>query len=323
VGKRDRALPLLEESFQLHKAMRGADHPDTLATMNNLAAAYRTAGKLDRALPLMEETFKLHKDKLGADHPQTLASMNNLAMAYRAAGKLDRALPLLEESLQLHKDKQGADHPETLTSMNNLAMAYRAAGQLDRALPLVREAALGVEKRSFAHEHARAIVANLIGCYERLKQYQQAEAWRRKWLAVVEARSGADSAAYASELAGLGVFLLVQKKWPEAETVARACLAIREQKEPDAWTTFEARSLLGGALLGQKKYAEAEPLLLAGYEGLKQRQAKIPPPTQIVLDKSLEWLVQLYDALEKPEDAAKWRQELQSLGKAATPPTDR
>jgi len=35
--------------------------------------------------------------------------------------------------------------------------------------------------------------------------------------------------------------------------------------------------MLGGSLLGQKKYAEAEPLLLSGYEGMKQREVKIPP----------------------------------------------
>ena len=45
---------------------------------------------------------------------------------------------------------------------------------------------------------------------------------------------------------------------------------------PDDWLTFNARSLLGGSLLGQKKYAEAEPLLLSGYEGMKQREDKIP-----------------------------------------------
>ena len=32
---------------------------------------------------------------------------------------------------------------------------------------------------------------------------------------------------------------------------------------------LNTRSLLGGALLGQKKYAEAEPLLRSGYEGMK------------------------------------------------------
>ena len=31
--------------------------------------------------------------------------------------------------------------------------------------------------------------------------------------------------------------------------------------------------MLGEALLEQKKYPEAEPLLLSGYEGMKQREA--------------------------------------------------
>jgi hypothetical protein len=49
----------------------------------------------------------------------------------------------------------------------------------------------------------------------------------------------------------------------------RACLAIREKKLPDDWRRFNAQSLLGGSLLGQQKYAEAEPLLVQGYEGMK------------------------------------------------------
>jgi hypothetical protein len=32
-----------------------------------------------------------------------------------------------------------------------------------------------------------------------------------------------------------------------------------QQRQPEAWRTFNARSLLGGALLGQKKDAEAGP----------------------------------------------------------------
>ena len=59
----------------------------------------------------------------------------------------------------------------------------------------------------------------------------------------------------------------------------RECLLIREKTEPDAWTTFHTKSLLGGSLLGQKNLPPdaAEPLLLAGYEGMKAREAKIPP----------------------------------------------
>jgi hypothetical protein len=35
---------------------------------------------------------------------------------------------------------------------------------------------------------------------------------------------------------------------------------------------------LGAALAGEKKYAEAQPLLLQGYQGPKDREAKIPAP---------------------------------------------
>ena len=70
--------------------------------------------------------------------------------------------------------------------------------------------------------------------------------------------------------------------------------------------------MLGGALLGQKKYAEAEPLLLAGYEGMKQREAKIPPLGKVRLTEALERLVQFYEALEKKDEAAKWRKELEA-----------
>ena len=82
-GKLDLALPLDEETLKLSKAKLGPDHPETLASMNNLAMAYRAAGKLDLALPLFEETLKLRKAKLGPDHPDTLTSMNNLALAYQ------------------------------------------------------------------------------------------------------------------------------------------------------------------------------------------------------------------------------------------------
>jgi hypothetical protein len=96
----------------------------------------------------------------------------------------------------------------------------------------------------------------------------------------------------------------------------REILVIRQKKQPDTWTTFYTQSQLGASLLGQKRYAEAEPLLLAGYEGMKQREAKIPAQVKVRLTEALERLVQLYDAWGKPEQAKEWRQKLE----AARPP---
>jgi hypothetical protein len=92
--------------------------------------------------------------------------------------------------------------------------------------------------------------------------------------------------------------------------VLRECLTLRQKTQPDAWTTFDTRSILGEALAGQKKYADAGPLLRAGYEGMKQRQAKIPPQGKVRLTEAVGRLVQPYDAWGKKDEAATWRKEL-------------
>ena len=69
--------------------------------------------------------------------------------------------------------------------------------------------------------------------------------------------------------------------------------------------------MLGAALLGQKKYVEAEPLLLASYEGLKKDEKAIPPQGKINIPNAIQRLIELYDATGKKDDAAKWLQELE------------
>ncbi len=118
----------------------------------------------------------------------------------------------------------------------------------------------------------------------------------------------------------LGRCLLHTGKPAEAEPVFRQCLANREKTEPDTWTTYDTKSLLGAALLGQKKYADAEPLLVAGYEGMKKREKTISPEGQS-LPEAADRLVQLFDATGKKDEAAKWRkigEQSKTAGKAPT-----
>jgi hypothetical protein len=115
------------------------------------------------------------------------------------------------------------------------------------------------------------------------------------------------SPALANDLAALGSNLLSQREWTEAEPVLRECLKIREAKQPDAWTTFETRGLLGRSLVGQGKSAEAEPLILTGYAGMKARQATIPAPSMARLAEAAGRVVELYEAWDKAGLAARWR----------------
>jgi hypothetical protein len=101
--------------------------------------------------------------------------------------------------------------------------------------------------------------------------------------------------------------LLQRKKRADAEPVLRDCLTIHQKQIPGSWLTFNTQSLLGGALLGQKKYAEAEPLLLQGYEGMKTREEKIPRSGggELLIPQALDRLIELCTKTNKPDELRK------------------
>src|SRR5262245_29217752 len=145
-----------------------------------------------------------------------------------------------------------------------------------------------------------------------MRQPERAEQLWRELVAFWLEKAGENSPQYARELNSLGMNLIEQGRGAEADPILRQCHRIRQKAEADVWTTFNTSSLLGAALLDQKKYAEAEPLLVAGYEGMKAREAKIPALGKPRLIESLERLVRLYDEWAMPDRSEEWRNKLES-----------
>ena len=117
----------------------GPDHPDTLASRNNLAGTYRDAGRLDKAIALYEQTLEDSIRVLGPDHPSTLTSRFNLAGAYRASGRLEEAIALYEQVFSGGSRVLGPDHRSTVTARDHLADTYWEAGRLDEAITLKKQ----------------------------------------------------------------------------------------------------------------------------------------------------------------------------------------
>jgi len=79
-------------------------------------------------------------------------------------------------------------------------------------------------------------------------------------------------------------------------------------------------SVLGGALLAQKKYAEAEPLLVEGYKGMKQAEAKMFAMFRFRVTEAGERVVRYYEETNQPEKAREWREKLKADQQAAASP---
>jgi tetratricopeptide (TPR) repeat protein len=283
----------------------GPDHPSTLITLTNLAAVYLETGKGAEAVALFEQVRQTQAKVLGPDHPTTLKTHSNLAAAYWHLNRLDKSIPLIEQTLAVQRRVLGDRHPDTLSTQANLGVNYRDAGRLPEAIPLLEGAHRGGRGCAFV----AWVGDELLATYERAGRVAEATALAKDNIAAARKALPGDSPKLASAVAGAGTTLLRLGAWADAEAALREWLAAREASEPDDWTTFDARSMLGAALLGQREYAEAEPLLRGGYEGLKQRAGAIPVLFRARPAEAADRLVELYTRWGKPDEAAKWRAE--------------
>ena len=112
------------------------------------------------------------------------------------------------------------------------------------------------------------------------------------------------------QLAALGENLVHQGKFVEAEPLLRECLDIRHNKDPNGWLQFVTMSCLGVSLVGQRRFDEAELLLLGGYDGLQLRRADLKGDSAVYLTDAGNRLVTLYQAWGKPDWARAWEAKL-------------
>jgi tetratricopeptide (TPR) repeat protein len=239
-----------------------------------------------------------------------LRAARRLADLYRSNKDFKRSIPLAEDVLKRSRESRGPNQLDTLEAMHILASSYLAAGRLPQATDVLEQAWARAKERPDPPAGILEIPTTLAGAYSRSGHPEKAESVYRDALeaarrAHVEASS---EAAYVQIL--LAGSLLERQEYAEAERLLRECLKFREEHEPDLWQTFNAKSALGGCLLGQKKYDEAEPLLLAGYEGLKRREDKNPRSVpQSRLSEAIGRLVQLYGAKGDAARADEWRRK--------------
>ena len=112
--------------------------------------------------------------------------------------------------------------------------------------------------------------------------------------------------------ADLALAYVSQGKFAESRTPGARSAGDGEEGSARCLAAIPCRSLLGASLAGEKKYAEAEPLLLEGYQGMAARKDRIGVPDWYQVDRARVWLVQLYQAWGKPAQAAEWRKKSRS-----------
>ncbi|QBS41316.1 tetratricopeptide repeat protein [Nocardia sp. CS682] len=240
----------------------GPDHPRTLASRNNLAYAYESAGLLDEAILLYEQNVTDCERSLGPDHPDTLNSRNNLASTYQSAGLLDKAIPLHEQNVTDRERSLGPDHPDTLNSRNNLAHTYQSAGLLDKAIPL-HEQNVTDRERSLGPDHPDTLLShvNLASAYESAGRLDEAIPLYERCLTDYEHVMGLGHPATLTWRKALASAYESARRLDEAIPLHKQNVTVCEQAlGPDHPFTLALRDHLADAYETAERLDEAIPL---------------------------------------------------------------
>jgi tetratricopeptide (TPR) repeat protein len=189
----------------------GAEHPDTLMSMNNLAMTLQAQGDFGGAHALQEQVLNIRQRVLGTEHLDTLTSMSNLAMTLQAQGDFGGARALQEKTLDIRQRVLGAEHPHTLTSMNNLAATLQAQGDLGGAHAL-QEKVLDIRRRVLGAEHPNTLLSmnNLAMTLHAQGDLSGARALQEQVLAIQQRVLGAEHPNTLTSMNNLALTLQAQ-----------------------------------------------------------------------------------------------------------------
>ncbi|BCU14045.1 CHAT domain-containing tetratricopeptide repeat protein [Microcystis aeruginosa] len=300
-GKYNEAIPLAEQALAIRKQQLGDNHPDTAASLNNLAGLYLSQGRYSEAEPLLKQALAISKQQLGDNHPDTAASLNNLAGLYYSQGRYSEAEPLYKQALAIKKQQLGDNHPATTISLNNLAELYRVQGRYSEAEPLYKEA-LSIRKQQLGDNHPDTAQSlnNLAALYESQGRYSDAEPLYQQALAIFKKQLGDNHPNTATSLNNLAELYRVQGRYSEAEPLYKEALSIWEQQLGDNHPlTALSLNNLAELYRVQGRYSEAEPLYHRSLAIFKQQLGDNHPNTAA----SLNNLAGLYESQGRYSEA--------------------
>jgi len=310
-GKLAEAESLAREALAMEKKLFGNDDDRMAYALSTLGNILENKSELPEAERVLREALAVYEKGRGKEHPYAAKAMVNLTTVLIDRGRLAEAEGLLRNAVIIQRKLWGNEHPDVAFSLNNLGNVLRDERKLDEAQAIHREA-LDMWKKLLGEEHPYVAVSlgNLADVFRLQGNLTEAERVGREALAIRKKALGAEHPNVAVSLADLAETVGDQGRFADAEAMYRDALAIQEKSLPDNWETFDTRSKLGASLLNQKRYAEAEPLVLSGYRGMKEREDRIPAQDIGLLRDAIKRVVWLYESTDRVEQAAEWIHKL-------------
>src|ERR1700675_2835641 len=306
-GSYDQAIDALNEAVRLQSAP-GVAPADLATSLSALADAHYRAGHYDTCKSLYTRVLEMHRQIYGERHPLVADDLGSLAAAQRDLGYYSEAERLDRQALDIAQSYYGNNHPKTAGCLTALAESLTYQKKYDEAVSAL-EQDLANQERVYGPVHPSvAETLNELGNVASMRdQLDDAEARFQRAADIYRAVYGDHHYLVAIALSNVAGITYDKKDYPRAEQLFRDVIRRYEETLPaDNVNLAIAHIKLGRTLLHENRYKDAEPETLAGYEILVKQSS----PSTSFIHAARKDLAAEYDALNQPQQAARFRAEL-------------
>jgi serine/threonine-protein kinase len=311
-GQYREAISAAEEAVRLY-SRSGTVTPELTSALGQLADSHYYLGDYDSADAINTRVLDQSRALYGPDHPRVADLLINLGASLADRGRYADAEPYYRQALAALTAFHGADHFRTASAMTMLGRALVYQKSFAEGVPLL-ERALAVQERVHGAIHPRVASAlnDLGSAALQQNRLDDAQARFERMLGIYRETYGVEHYLIGIATSNLASVLTEKRDFAEAERLYRRAIGIYEHAQsPTHLNTGIGRIKLGRVLLRQRRFAESEAELLAGY-GILAAQAT---PSVSWLQSARTDLAAVYDALGRPEEAGRYRAELEAARK--------
>ncbi len=279
--------------------------------LNDYGSMITNAGYYDSAAVMFKRALKiyaLHDKEKGQKEAITI---NNLAVAMHHQNKVDEAEKYYLEAKDVLTKLYGINRPEIASIFNNLAFIYldnKKYEQSEKAFEKAYEIKLALLGENHPSVGLAFINMGMLYCIE--EKYDEADIPLHKAINLFLKTGATKDPLLAFAYYWLGRVYLESNKLTKSEKEFRNSLRIREEIFPEEdHRIWSVKGELGVCLVEQKKYFEAEKLLIGSlnfYLNDKNKDMK-------KITRYTKYSAVLYKELGNPDKVKYYQTELEKL----------
>lgn len=307
-GDYTKAIDTLNQALSLEAGPENLK--ERTETLTLLGDAYLYTNRYSTADVIFRQTLVNYQQIYGPMHIRVGSAHIDLGHIQANLGNYPEAEKHYRQALVIARSWGGKDSQATVMPESYLAQAVDLQGRYKEGEALLQHALTVVEHAPGDNERRIGfIMGDLAYVALQTGDFKKAEADNKREVEIFRTIYGPRHQFTAKALRNLGTVYTAEGRYPDAENVLRQALDIYTQALPSgALNIGIAQVELGRVLLREKRYHEAEPYSLAGYEVIKQ-QAK---PSLDYLRSARADLIEIYSALNQPGKAAQFQEPLTS-----------